>query len=408
MSENLWIKTFRDFWADPRNLIGPPGALVRRVMKCLWIALSIYVLFWIAGPSQVASWQLWMEDDALAEHIAWGFTFAAALCFAIVGYVAESTQPIRVPLIIPKFEFGRRWHEGWSIRSLHMHVPNIRVMSGSILAAALFLIALLGQWNYYLHDNMTTGGASVAALSGSDNRVAEAQAALNEHNTATAASLAIIDRAIRETSAGSPTGRSRLVAQRTALMTSAAATRTELQAELRAARAATVEVRSTSSDPRPVDGQVATATGMSRGLVSSLLDLLRSGVVEALLVMGAGLGLAGGLSRVGVPQGEADFAPAPPVDEVRVEPTDPAPEAPADPPPRSRYVLPVAEESDYAAAVAVGPRQHAPQEAASEPLPETHADAAVDDEPSVAPQEAQETPETLDPLAAAELENENA
>lgn len=396
--ENLWLKATREYWRDPKNIIGPPGALVRRAIKLLWLVLSVYVLFWIAGPSQVASWQLWMENDQLAEHIAWGFTFAAALCFAVVGYVADVTRPVRVPLIIPKFEFGKRWNEGWSIKSLHLHVPNIRVALGSILAASLFLIALLGQWNYYLHDNLSTGGASVAAIEGSTSRVDEASAALRRHDESTAAALAIIDQGIRETSAGSPTGRSRLVAQRATLTRDAAAVRTQLAQDLRDARSETVTVQSTSTDPRPVDGQVASAVGADRGLVSSLLDLLRSGVVEALLVMGAGLGLVEAI-RPAPPKVEDE---APVVEDL--PPVEAPPEAPPEPAPRRRFVLPAATEEDFAQALAVGPHPVTPPsgEAGAENA-ETEPSGAADDPVS------HETPEeplvVEDPLVAEQMEN---
>ena len=325
MKENLWLKALREYWSDPRNVIGPPGAFVRRMIKALWLVLSIYVLFWIAGPSQVSSWQLWMQDDRLAHDLAWGFTFASALCFAVVGYAAEGTKPIRMP--IPFFEFEGNIRNV-KIHTTHLHLPNVRVFLGSIFAASLFFMSLVGMWNYYLYENLTTGGASVAAIEGTTNRVAEAEAALESHEAATVTALAIIDQGIRETSAGSPTGRSRLVAQRTALMTESAAETARLRAELREARSQTVTVRETAADPRPVDGVFASALGAERTIVSTLLDLMRSGVVEGLLILGAGLGLAGSVSRIGVPKDEPDFAPAPPRDEVKVEETDAAPEAP--------------------------------------------------------------------------------
>lgn len=404
MKENLWIKLIVDYWSDPRNIIGPPGALVRRAFKCLWMVLSVYVLFWVAGPSQVESWKLWMKDDQLATDIAWAFVFASALCFAIVGYAAEATSPVRVPIPWPQ----RIWPlDKW--RWVHVHVPNIRVTTGSILAAALFLIALLGQWNYYLHDNLSTGGASVAAISGATSTVEEAEGALARHDQETSASLAIIDRAIAETSAGSPTGRSRLVAQRAAMVSSANQVRTQLAQDLRDARGANVDVRTTATDPRPVDGQVAAATGADRDLVSSLLDLLRSGVVEALLVMGAALGLVGGTSRIGVPKDEASFAPAPPEEVLE---TPPAPEAEPEPPPRRRFVLPEADDRDFAEAVVIGP--HAPAAGNSPPGDTEGAEnGPAAGEPAPEVDVSHETPEApaedLDPLAAAELpETEHA
>lgn len=397
---NLWALALTDYWKDPRNLIGPPGALIRRIMKTLWLALSVYVLFYVAGPSQVASWQLWMEDDALARDIAWAFTFAAALCFALVSYAAEGAPPIRIPVFLPTFESWRGW------RTAHLHLPNVRVFLGSLLACALFFMALVGQWNYYLHDGLSTGGSSVAAIEGSNNRVSEAEAALARHAAASAAALALVDQAIRETSAGSPTGRSRLVAQRTQLMMDAATESTRLRAELRDARDATITVRSTSTDPRPVDGQVAAATGLDRGLVASLLDLLRSGVVEALLVMGAGLGLSGSLSRVGVPKDEASFASAEDSLEVVAE-TPAAPEAPAEPTPKRRFVLPEATAEDLALALAIGPLAASPV-ASDEPDPTVEPETP---EPAPGPSndDAGAIPANeVDPLMAAALQDEAA
>lgn len=391
MTENLWFKSIREYWRDPANVIGPPGALVRRVIKALWLVLSIYVLFWIAGPSQVSSWRLWMQDDRLAHDLAWGFTFASALCFAVVGYAAEGTKPIRMP--IPFFEFEGSLRNV-KIHTTHLHLPNVRVALGSLFAISLFFMSLVGMWNYYLHENITTGGSSVAAIEGTTSRVAEAEAELRAHDERTAASLATIDQAIAQTSAGSPTGRSRLVAQRTAAAAAAATERRALQAELRAARGETVEVRETAADPRPVDGVFAAALGADRSLVSTLLDLMRSGVVEALLILGAGLGLAGSVSRIGVPKHEESFAPAPSVEDV-VAPTEPAPSAPAEPPPRRRNVLPAATEQDLAEAVVVGP--HAVQ-----PAPEPEPKAVQEpEEPTVAEEE-------IDPLVAEQLVEEAA
>lgn len=389
MTENLWLKSLRDYWRDPTNIIGPPGALVRRLIKLIWLALAVYVLFWVAGPSQVKSWQLWMADDALARDIAWAFTFASALCFAVVGYAAAESEPIKMPIFLPTFESWRGW------RSTHLHLPNIRVALGAILSVALFLIALLGQWNYYLHDGMTTGGASVAALSGSTDRVGEAEAALAAFEARTAEADATVTAAIAATSAGSPTGRSRLVAAQAEAQRLASIERARLTAELREARAATVTAHTEFTDPRPVDGQVASATGLERGLVASLLDLMRSGVVEALLVMGAGLGLAVGVSRVGVPAPTKEPEP-----EIVAE-TAPAPEAPPEPPPRRKFVLPVATDEDIALAVVIGPIAAAAPEPMPTP-PDEPAPAGEAPEEPVAPVD----DELVDPLVAEALAQE--
>jgi hypothetical protein len=401
VEENLWAKALREYWRDPANVIGPPGALVRRAIKAMWLVLSIYVLFWIAGPSQVASWQLWMSDDRLAHDLAWGFTFASALCFAVVAYAAEGTKPVRMP--IPFFEFEGSLRNV-KIHTTHVHIPNVRVSLGSAFAASLFLMSLLGMWNYYLHENISTGGASVAAVQGSTSRVREAEDALFNHQRQTREALAQVDAAIAQTSAGSPTGRSRLVAQRTQLMTSAAETEERLRGELREARNTTVDVQSTSADPRPVDGIVAGATGVDRGVVASFLDLMRSGVVEAMLVLGAGLGLAGGVSQLGVPKVKEEDEPLiepEPVAENEPAPPDPEPEVP-----RRRFVLPEATDQDRAEAVAVGPHAPAPPPQAdpenASPEPNVDADGGT-------PHETQpEEPDLDDPLAQAHYENQGA
>ncbi len=358
--ENLWLKMLHDYWSDPRNVIGQPGDLVRRITKFAWIVLTFYVLFWVAAPSQVASWRLWMRDAELAKDLAWGFTFASALCFAIVAYAAEGTRPLRVP--VPFFEFEGSLRNV-KIHTTHLHLPNVRVTIGSIFAVALFGMSLLGMWNYYLHENLATGGVSVASAEGSTNRVAEAEAALAEHQEQTQTALRQIDQAIADTPPGSPTGRSRLVAQRTALMTAAAAETTRLRDELRVARETTVEVASATTDPRPVDGIVAGATRIDRGVVAATLDLLRSAVVEALLVLGLGLGLAAAAPKK--PKLEE-------LEEEQFERTTDAPQSPPEnkpadepppPPPKRRFVLPTATEEDLRLAVAIGPHRPAPQPA---------------------------------------------
>lgn len=418
VTENLWLKAFRDFWSDPKNLIGPPGALVRRLFKGLWLLLSVYVLFWIAGPSQVASWKLWMGDDDLATHIAWGFTFASALCFAIVGYVAAESEPLKVPLIVPTIEFEERKYKGWKIKPMHLHLPNIRVGLGSALAFGLFAIALLGMWNFYLHEQQQTGGASVAALSGSTSRVEEAQRALAEFEQRTAQSQAAITAAIAATPASSPTGRSRLVRQQAEAARLAGEERRQLQAELREARAATVVSHTEYADPRPVDGQVAAVTGAPRGVVAATLDLLRSGIVEALLVMGAGLGLAGATSRIGVPAISRETPGNTSEETVTVAETTAAPEAPVTPEPKRRFTLPGATEEDFHRAAAIGPLAwaaasaeasdpEASDEPASEAAEEPVADAAPEVEPvtETHPETTEQEP-VIDPLMAAHLHNE--
>jgi hypothetical protein len=397
--ENLWAKAIHRFWSDPANLIGPPGALVRRSFKLLWMALSIYILIWVAAPLQIASWQLWMTDDVLAARVGWSFTLASALGFAIVRYAADATDPIKMPIFLPTLKGWRDW------RTAHLHLPIPTVAIGAVMVGALFGISLLGLWNLYLHDQQTTGGASVAAITGSTDRVGEAQRALNQFEVQTAAALAIVDQGIRETSAGSPTGRSRLVRQRTELMQGAAQTRRELQAELRTARAETVVTHQTFSDPRPVDAQVAGATGWGRPVTASVLDLLRSAVVEMLLVMGAALGLVGSTSRIGVPVGTVETIGG--AETVAATASAPPDEPP--PPVKRRYTLPAATAEDHERAATIGPVAWAPPVA--EPMPpESPEPASGDPEPIVdvsqndVPDEGgPEFQEEIDPLVAEHL-----
>lgn len=412
--ENLWLKMLRDYWSDPKNVIGPPGALVRRIFKCIWFGLAIYVLFFVAGPSQVASWRLWMHDDGLAWNIAWAFTIAGALCFAIVRYAAEGTTPVRVPLIIPKIEFEERKYKGWRIQSTHLHVPNLTVTIGGALVAGLFLISLLGMWNYYLHDNQSTGGSSVIATTGAASSVTEAEAAITAHDAAVALALATRQAAAAGCNTGySPTGCSRLATAHAEEARGEREERARLVRELASARAANVTVSETRTDPRPVDGQVASATGLDRGLVASLLDLMRSGIVEALLVMGAALSLTGATSQIGVPREALSTETVDNDDEGEaVIPTPGAPQEPeAPPPPRFRHVLPVATAEDIAGAICVGPIPRPPENDAWEP-PEGEEPEADDDdardagEPAPEPTEAADDDE-IDPLAA-ELAREAA
>lgn len=410
--ENLWAKALHDFWSDPKNVIGPPGALVRRIFKFLWFALAIYILIWVATPLQVASWQLWMTDDDLAVRVGWTFTLASALAFAIVRYASEATEPMKVPVFLPIFTVTEGKFKGIRIETARLHLPVPTVIIGSIMVGALYFISLLGLWNLYLHEQQTTGGASVAAISGSTDRVAEAEAALAAHATATTGALAIIDQGIRETSSGSPTGRSRLVRQRTELMTSAAATEAQLRAEVREARAATVTTHQTFSDPRPVDAQVASVGGWQRPVTASVLDLLRSATIEMLLVMGAGLSLIGATSRAFVPAGGDRFSRetiggAETVAETTAAPTE---EPPA--PVRRRYTLPAATADDHARAAAIGPVAWAAPAEAVEPVqPESGLDGEPEpivDEPGTATETPEEIDETIDPLVAEHLSQPEA
>lgn len=382
-TENLWWRALKNYWSDPTNVIGPPGALVRRLFKFTWLVLSIYILIWVAAPLQIASWQLWMTNDDLAARVGWSFTIASALGFAIVRYAAEATDPIKVPVFLPTLRGWRDW------RTAHLHLPVPTVMVGAVMVGALFAISLLGLWNLYLHEQQTTGGASVAAVSSSTSRVSEAETALAAGMAAYQAADRQYGEEIARTPASYATARSRLMNERREAANDWRSERARLEAELRTARAATVETHQTFSDPRPVDAQVAGATGLERPLTASVLDLFRSAVVELLLVMGAALGLIGATSRVGVPSNEETVNvtrenQGGKHDPEFVRETEPAPEEPPQPPVRRRFTLPHAIPADLEAAVAMGPLQWQAAEAEPVAEPETADEIPADEATGVA------------------------
>src|SRR5262249_15380390 len=139
-----------------------------------------------------------------------------------------------------------------------------------------------------------------------------------------------------------------------------------------------------------------------RDVVAATLDLFRSAIVEALLVMGAGLGLVGATSKIGVPANEA--AREPQVDEKLAE-TEGAPAAPVETTVR-RLTLPVATDEDMAVAVAVGPRGSV--QAKTAPVePEIPEAAPAPPESDLEPMiQNADTDEAMDPLLADALSKE--
>lgn len=382
----LWVEAIQSYWRDPKNIIGPKGALMRRVFKLMWFVLALYVLVFVAIPSQVESWKLWMTNDVLAMHTGIAMAVASALCFSIVRYAAEAMAPIKMPIFIPKIEVKARRIDMYVT---HLHLPNITVLIGSIVACGLFAMSFLGVWNYYMHENQRIGGASVIATTGATNSVAEAEEALRNHRAAERARAANAETELSRTPENYATARSRIIAASTEAARLAAETDRQLVAELRAARTGNVTVAETHSDPRPVDGVMAGLLGWTRDVVASLSDAMRSGLFEALVMMGAGLSLVGATSKLGVP-GETRETPPEPEPEI-VEETPPPP--PEEEGPRRRFVLPAATEEDYALAKAVAPiPRPATQSATPEPEP-----AGAPDEPRHAPENEPATEET-DPL----------
>ncbi len=385
----LWVEAIQSYWRDPKNVIGPPGSLARRVVKLAWIVLAFYVLIFAAIPSQVESWKLWMRNDTLATSLGVSFTCAAFLIGAVLSYAAESTAPIRVPLPLPIIEFEDKRYRGWHLRMAHLHLPNLRVTFGAIVAIMLFTMSFAGMWNYYLYEQRSTGGISVASASASQGNIADAEKALSDHRAAAAERAASGEAELSRTPEAYATARARIRAANTEQARLDAETDRQLATDLREARAASVTVATTASDPRPIDAVASAISGAPRADAASLMDAMRSGLVEALIFIGLALGLVPALSRAGAPVETRETA----VETIEVEIVE---ETPAPPPeeegPRRRFVLPAATEEDYALAAAVGPIPRPTPEAApesGEPAPG----------PQDAPEQVENEPaEEIDPL----------
>jgi hypothetical protein len=383
MTENLWIKGIREYWSDPKNVIGPPGAMIRRMVRTAWLVVTVYLLFWVAGPSQVKSLQLWMSDDRLAYDIGWAFTFASALAFSVVSFAASDTEPFKLPIPWP--------HRIWPLnqwRWVHLHVANIRVSAGGAIVGLLLATQLYVMYNYYTHEQMMAGDASVVALTGSADRVSELEASLREGEERWSASDREAGAALAAAPAAYVTARSRIMRERTTAATAWRTERARLQNDLREARAASVTTRQTFTDPRPADGQLAAKFGVDRPVMAAIMDSIRSVVIEGLLVLGLGLAIhpsrrvAAGIVSRG--KQSEDF-----VAETPEAPVDPAP-----PRPRPRFTLPTATETDEAMAAAIGPLTPA--------TPDAGETAADDGEAAPEPAESEETMEPAPDTAAPE------
>ena len=404
----LWVEAIRSYWRDPKNVIGPPGSLARRTVKLSWIILSFYVLIFAAIPSQVESWKLWMSNDTLATSLGISFTCAAFLIGAVLSYVAESTKPVRIPLLIPLVEFSEGAYRGWRVGVMHLHLPNVRVTGGALVAVMLFAMSFAGMWNYYLFEQRSTGGVSVASSTMASGNIADAESALNDHRAAAATRAASGEAELARTPEAYATARARIRTANTEQARLDAETDRALAADLREARQANVTVATTASDPRPIDAVAAAVFRAPRADAASLMDAMRSGLVEALVFIGLALGLVPALSRAGVPvETRETIEEGPPPEIVEETPTPP----PEEEGPRRRFVLPSATEDDYALAKAVGPiprpatetppqepeAPHAPQ-GEPEPVKNEHPVDDGDDDPLVRERMARARVDNMEPV----------
>ncbi|NBW07945.1 MAG: hypothetical protein EBR82_07955 [Caulobacteraceae bacterium] len=289
---NLWWRWIADYWSDPRKVFEAQRVedMWRKFFKLCWILGSVYILFWVAGPTNVKALQLWMEDDALAAATAWAMTWMSFLAFSIVRYASAGLAPITfyIPLI------PRKWH------AEPLSLPSLSVLMGSVLVLALLYVQFTNAFNMYAHEALKSGGAATTQLSAASSEVADLEAALRQVNEGERATLARIDADLSRVAPEKTLTIRTLGAQRQDAVDKAAAERRRIQAELKEARRTNVATTQTVSDPRPVDGYYAAALGIERTLMSALNDAQRSALVELLLVMGLGLGLVAATSKLGV------------------------------------------------------------------------------------------------------------
>ena len=268
--EHWWRRRHLNAWEDH----------ARRAVKCAALALVGLALVHVLYPTQREGWLLWLgEDKRVLAH--W-------TAVVLVGVTA---------IILPLVRYANT-HSRWLARS------------GGVFAVAMIVAVLLGGWNFYAASSGQKVDIALSAELSASSRIQEAESALAALDARTTQALAVLDNAIAETSAGSPTGRSRLVAQRTAAAQAATEERRALQAELREARAEKVEVAETISDPRPIDGFISGIVGQPREAVAVALDLFRSAVFELFALLFVSLGTTAAISRMGAPIKARPDAPA--------------------------------------------------------------------------------------------------
>lgn len=289
---NLWWRWIADYWRDPRKVFEAQRVedMWRKFFKLCWIMGAVYVLFAVAGPTNVKALQLWMEDDRLAEATAWAFTWMSFLAFSIVRFAAQGLAPTTfyIPLI------PRKWH------AEPLRIPPLTVLVGALLVLGLLYVQFTNAFNMYAHEAQKAGGAATTQLSAASSEVADLEAALAQVNAGEKATLARIDADLSRVAPEKTLTIRTLGAQRQDAVDKAAEERRRIQAELKEARRTNVTTTQTVSDPRPVDGYYAAMFGIDRTLMSALNDAQRSALVELLLVMGLGLGLVAATSKMGV------------------------------------------------------------------------------------------------------------
>lgn len=265
MTENLWKKGWIEFWRSPirvRDFFISPAFLLR-VAAVAWFVLILFALTKNVLPTQQKSWALWMppEDRELANNTALCVTFGSFLIVTLVQACVRIGQKV---------------------------VAGV----GGALAIMLLVFSLLGAFNYYSYANAVTAGASVTISATAIEREAEAKKNLDDHRIALAEELRSLDAQIALVPANFPTGKSRLLNQRTAASSAGDEKTKRLEATLAASRVNRDNtVIKTGVDTRPVDAFIARLTGFKREDVANGSDLMRSAVFELMIIIGAPLSI---------------------------------------------------------------------------------------------------------------------
>jgi hypothetical protein len=235
----------------------------RLALKGGFLLLGLYALLEVSWPTQAKSWGLWITDQGLASATALLLTLAAA---GIIGVSNAASQ-------------AGRWFTG---------------LAGLSLAVGIYVLTLGAAWNFYLHESTKNGTAVLEAsqrvASASTTRIEELQKELKALDEREQATIAPLDARIATLPPG-PTLR-QVSASKDSALVRFADQRKPLQDELAELRRRDTQidnrsgiVNTTPVDSRPLDVELALFLGVPRTAVGSVLDLVRSAVVEAFLVL---------------------------------------------------------------------------------------------------------------------------
>jgi hypothetical protein len=336
-----WRDWVWNYWRDPAKVFDRDGldVLTRLLFKSLWFFGALYLLFSVAGPTNVNALKLWLSDDVLAEHTGWSFTFMSFLAFAVVRYASEGTPPLLSVNL-------------WVTRLV---IPGITTLLGGLVIVGLLYVQLLNAWNYYLHEQRLATSSAVVAIESAGASVDDLRAELRQINETERRTVDSISADLARVAPEKTLTIRTLTQQRQDAIDLAAQERKRVGEALAAARTANVSTRATTSDTRPVDAEMAALFRIDRQMMASLHDLQRSGLVEILLVMGAGLALTSKPRRRKKIEDDEEPAAA-----AEPPPADTDTDTPADPPPddnvvtmpkrRHRFYLPAATDEDREAA----------------------------------------------------------